>query len=478
VLLDFLMDFVPSSDEPGMDFPFMETTEQPSSYLNSVHCETMATMTTTTAQMQAVQLDEEVNALLFAEASKCIVLWDQELSEEEAKLQAETRDQLIGKKCDLPDRQALDQEIDDLRVKLQQLDDKLQHPSDGTKLEKLEHLTKEQNQLTQQLADSQEELKQQLILCDKLAAQAEEKQANLRQQMKYEHRLEQAVNNQKYTAQQLNTLQMESNDIENYSKAYERQVKEVSDLELHQQVMLSRAKQKLLDCVEGFNSRARHLSVDPAIGGLMKGGGDQQFDLTLPFNPEQEDISKRIQCLDLLGNLLQQQCQQNVERRQMLDQQVDKIKCDSLKLDTEVANLESRLQAQKHRLGKVEAGYRTKRDMMVQHKQQLAEDQCDQIARLGELEKRQQEAEEKLQASVKKNEDLLDGAELFQEEDHKARNAHLDDCELKLAEAEKELQALNSKLTVSRAQLEEAEQKVYSNPLPSFEPVLEAFKKR
>jgi len=30
----------------------------------------------------------------------------------------------------------------------------------------------------------------------------------------------------------------------------------------------------------------------------------------------------------------------------------------------------------------VEAGYRTKRDMMVQHKQQLAEDQCDQIARL------------------------------------------------------------------------------------------------
>ncbi|XP_016949315.1 myosin-11 [Drosophila biarmipes] len=478
VLLDFLMDFVPSSEESFLDFPFTETTEQPSSYLHSVHCETMATITTTTAQMQAVQLDEEVNALLFAETSKCIDLWDKELSEEEAKLQADTRDKLIAKKCDLPDRQALDQVIDDLRAKLQQLEDRLQHPSDGSKPEQLEHLAREQKQLAQQLADSQEELKQQQILCDKLAAQAEEKQANLRQQIKYEQRLEQVVSGQKYTAQQLNTLQLQSNDVENYSKAYERQVKEVSDLELHLQVMLSRAKQKLLDCVEAFNSHAHHLAGDPAVGGLMKRSGDQQFDLTLPFNPKPEDISKRVQCLDLLNNLLQQQRQRNVERRQMLDQQVNKAKCDFLKLDAEVANLESRLQAQKHLLAKVEAGYRTKCDMITQHRQQLAEDRCEQIARLEELEKRQQEAEAQLQESVQKNEDLLAGAELLQEEDHKARHARLDECELKLAEAEKELQALDSKLTVSRAQLEADEQKVYANPLPSFEPVLQAFKRR
>ncbi|XP_016922984.2 myosin heavy chain, embryonic smooth muscle isoform [Drosophila suzukii] len=479
VLLDFLMDFAPpllSTDEPEEEFPFMETTEQPSSYLNSMHCESTAGISIT--QVQAVQLDEEVNALLFAEASNCIVLWDQELTEEEAKLQAETRDQLISKKCDLTDRQALDQVIEDLRVKMQELDDKLHQPTDDNKLDKLEHLIKEQEQLAQQLADSQEELNQQLNLFDKLSAQADEKQANLRQQIKYEQRLEQAVNNQKYSAQQLNALQMESNDIENYSKAYERQVKEMSDLELHQQVMLSRAKQKQLDCVEAFNTHARYLSLDSVICCLIRGGGDQQFDLTLPLSPKQEDISKRVQRLEELGNLLQQQRQQNFERRQMLDQQAEKLKCDSIELEAKVTTLESDLQAQNHRLTKMEAGYRNKRDTMLQCRQQLIEDQCDQITRLEELEKQQHEAQERLQAIDQKNEDLLAGAELYQEEDHKARNAHLDKCELKLAEAEKELQALNSKITVSQAKLEEAEQMVHSIQLPSFEPVLHAIKRR
>jgi len=108
----------------------------------------------------------------------------------------------------------------------------------------------------------------------------------------------------------------------------------------------------------------------------------------------------------------------------------------------------------------------------------MIEDQCDQITRLEELEKQQHEAQERLQAIDQKNEDLLAGAELYQEEDHKARNAHLDKCELKLAEAEKELQALNSKITVSQAKLEEAEQMVHSIQLPSFEPVLHAIKRR
>ncbi|XP_016962515.1 golgin subfamily A member 4 [Drosophila biarmipes] len=476
VLLDFLMDFAPplsSADDPEEEFPFMETTEQPSSYLNSMHCESTAAISIT--QMQAVQLDEEVNALLFAEASHCIVLWDQELTDEEAKLQAETRDQVIRKKCDLPGRRALEQVIEDLREKLQQLNEKLQQSGDDYKLDKLEHLDKEQEQLAQQLADTKEELSQHLILFDQLSAQADERQANLRQQIKYEQRLEQAVNNQMYSAQQLNAMQMESNDVENYSKAYERQVKELSDQELHQQVMLSRVKKKQLDCMEAFNRHARFLGVDSAISSLVKSGGDQQLDLTLPLIPKQEDISERVQSLEVLGNLLQQQRQQNFERRRMLDQQADKIKCDCIELEATVATLESQLQEQNHRLTKMEVGYRTKCDKMVQCRRLLVGEQCDQINRLGELEKRQHEALERLQVSEQENEELLAGAELYQEEDHNARNAHLDRCELQLAEAEKELQALDLKLTVSQAKLEEAEQSIQ---LPSFEPVLHAFKRR
>ncbi|XP_032581100.1 myosin heavy chain, embryonic smooth muscle isoform [Drosophila sechellia] len=477
VLLDFLMDFVPplpSSDVVEEEFPFMETMEQPSSYLNSMHCESTTIMSTT--QAHAIQLDEELNGLLFEEASKCIALWDQELTKEEAKLQAETRDQVITKKCDLPDRKALDQLIGDLKTKLQQLENKLHDPSDDNKLNKLERLTKEHDQLVQQLAVSQEELTKKLKLFEQLSARAEEKQSNLRQQMKYEKRLEQAVNRQKFSAHQLKELQMKCDDMENYSKAYERQVKEVSELELHQQVMLSRAKQKQLDSVEVFNSHVRHLSMDPVICGLIKSGIGQQSDLTLPLNPNQKDISERVQCLELLGKLLQQHRQQNIDRRQMLDKQVAKVKGDSIELDTEIATLDTQLRAQKQRLTKMEASYRTKRDMHAQHRQQLLEDQYDQTARLGELEKQEKQALEKLEANKQRNEDLLTAAEQFQEQDLKARKDRLENCEQKLAKAENTLLAVESKVNATQAKLSEVEQKVYSAKLPSFQPVLEAIK--
>ncbi|XP_017086544.1 trichohyalin [Drosophila eugracilis] len=479
VLLDFLMDFAPplsTSDEPENEFPFMETTEQTSSYLNSVHCEPTDTMSIT--QMQTVQLDEEVNALLFVEATKCITLWDQELTEEEAKLHAEIRDQVISKKCNLPDRKALEKEIVNLRTKLQQLNDKLQDPSGDNQIEKLERLNKEQAHLAEQLSAIQEELTKQNKLSDQLSSEADEKQANIRQKMKYEQRLEKSVNSQKYSAQQLKELQRKYNDKDNYSKAYERQVKEISELELHQQVMLSRAKQKQIDCVEVFNSHVRHLSMNWVIRGLMKGNGDQQMDLTLPLNPSAKDIADRIHCQELVGNLLQQQRQQNIDRRQKLEQHVAEMKSETIKLDTEISTLETHLRAQKHRLNKMETICRTKRDMNVQHRQQLLENQYDQITRLDELEKRKDEALQQLRANEQKNEDLITAAELYQEQDHKARHARLDECESNVAEAKKELQALEAKLAASKVKLGEAEHRIYSSQLVSFEPVLEAIKER
>ncbi|XP_017004412.2 uncharacterized protein [Drosophila takahashii] len=450
LLLDFLLDFA-SSEEPG--FPFMETSDQP-----SVHGES--------SQLQAIQLEEEVNALLFAEASKCFLFWDQELLEEQLRLQAETGDQVVSKKCDLPDRQALDRVIEELQKKLQVLEGS----NDGNKLEQL---IEEQEQLVRQLSECQAEVEQQRNLDKRLAEQAEEQQAHLRQQAKYELRLEQAVSSQKYSAQQLKALQIKAADLENYSQAYERQVKEVSELELHQQVMLSRAKQRQLDCVEGFNSHVRHLSMDPLIGNLMKA---KQLDLSLPLNPQPEDIDERMQCLQLLGHLLQQQRQQNLERRQLFSQQVDQLKSPRIELEAEIGSLESQMLAHKQRLAKLEAGQRSRRDMAMQHQRQLLEDQTDQLGRVEQLEQRKQQAAEQLQASVQRNEDLLTAGELHQEEDHQARNASLDNCELKLAGAEEELQALQTKLTVSQAKLEVAEQREKSLQLASFEPVLQAIK--
>ncbi|XP_017055570.1 bromodomain-containing protein DDB_G0280777 [Drosophila ficusphila] len=470
VLLDFLMDFAPplsSSDELEEEFPFMETTEQPSSYLNSMHCESMAVMSTT--QMPPVQLDEAVNALLFIESSKCIALWDQELANEEAKLQAMTSDKVINKKCNLPDRQALNKEIGNLKAKLQQL-------------EKLEKLNKERDQLAQQLTATQAELNQKLKQSDQLFIKTEAKQAEIKELRKYEQRLEQTVNSQQYSVQQLKTLQMKCSDMENYAKAYNRQVKEVSELELHQQVMLSRAKQKQLDAVEVFNSQVRQLSMDSAIRVLMKDSGGQQLDLTLPLNPTQKDIAERVQCLKLLGNLLQEQCQQqrqqNLERRQKLERQKAKLDSDTIELDTEIASLESQLRAQKHRFANLEEGYRTKREMKLQHLQQLIEDQYAQVAQLQELERRHDQAEEQFKANEQRNEDLLTAAEKYQQQDHQARCARLDDYEKTLAEATQKLQLFEARLAASRAALADSEQLVEATQPPSFEPVLEAIEKR
>nr|XP_017010798.2 golgin subfamily A member 6-like protein 4 [Drosophila takahashii] len=454
VLLDFLLDFAPPPfPTEEEDFPFMETTEQPScSYLNSMHCASMA------------ELDEEVNALLFAAVGDCIVLWDQELGEEEAKLQAETGDRLISRKCHLPHRQALDQLIDELRLKLQQLDVELGSSND------LELLMEEQQQLAQQLAHSQADLSQQLKNLDNLGAQAAEKQSNLRQLIEDEQRLAEAVKSQKYSAQELKALQMKCHDAENYSKAYSRQLQEVADLEMHQRVSVSHSWAKLLKSVEAFNSHARHLSMDPVLA------AGQKLELTLPMSPNQEQISERVQRLELLANLLQQQGEQNIERRLTFDQQEDQLKRATIELEGEIATLESQLQQQEHRLTKMEEENRNRRNLMTQ--QQLLEDQSDQIGRLEELERRRQAAQERLHTSEQKNEDLLAAAELQQEEDHKARNAQLDKCELKLIEGEKELQALHTKLTLNQAKLDEEEQKVHSARLPSFEPVLAAIKKR
>lgn len=473
LLLDFLMDFAPSSEEPANEFFFTDTAEQPSSYLHSVACESMAVMSTTQSH-QALQLDEELNALIFAAGKQCNVLWDQERIEEEAQFQIQTSQLVIAKKYDLKDLDALEKEIDGLQVKNQELEEQLS--SDNEKLLQLKHLNQEQNRLAKKLAGSQKELSHQMEHNAKLAAKANEMQAEFERQVEYERRLQQKVKNQKYTLQQLKELQTHANDLVSHSQVYERQVKNISDMELNQQVMLARAKQKQLDSVEAYNSDVHKLTMDSVICQLMR-DGDQQLNLTLPLQPKLADIVEHVQCLEVLGKLLQHQRRLNDELRKQLEQQKETFEGEEIKLYTRVGTLNSELTALKQHRSNLEASHKTRLDAMLQHLQELMEKHYELTAQLEEQQKLREQLMEKLEECETRNEEIMSSAEQYQEQDLQARHARCDEIEKKLEIAEKELEAFNATLAANKAKLELAKEEVDSSPMPSFEPVVEAINK-
>ncbi|KAH8421359.1 hypothetical protein KR009_002925, partial [Drosophila setifemur] len=480
-LLDFLMDFAPplsSLSGHSERFPFMETAEQPSSYLHSMACESIA-MSTTHA-IQAIQLDEELNGILFAKSVECNVLWNEERTEEEAKLLSKIRDMVISRICNLPNREALEQETVGLRSQLADVIEQLQLPGAEKRLQHLEKLIQEQKLFQQQLLADQEELSQLQKDMEDGQAQGKQLQKELQIQTEYGQRLQKAVNAQKYTVQQVKALQIRHQDLTNESKVYERQVKELSDRENNQQVMLARAKHKLLDTIEGFNTHVRYIS-DSVVGKLLRegteGNAGQLSPLLLPLQLQPEEIHERARLLGQLSHILQQQRQQNEEQRQLLEQQKTQLENRCYETDTEVSRLDTQWQANKQRLQKLEANYRSRRDVKRQNLEQLDKEHFQLAASVEQLQEQQQQGSAKLQDWKARSEELLSSAERKQEEMLQSRNAYLDDYERKLAEGERELEELNRTIAQTDCQLEHLRQEVQRTKLPSFDPVIRAMKR-
>nr|XP_017031076.1 rho-associated protein kinase 1 [Drosophila kikkawai] len=468
VLLDFLMDFAPSSEELDTEFSFTDT-----SYQHSVASESISVMSTTQVQ-QALQLDEELNGLLFAACRPCIVLWDQEKTEEEDKMKTKTSELILSKKYDLENLQALEQEINNLQVKNLKLKEQLS--SDNGNLNQLKQLTQEQDLLAKDLAASQKELAHQMDHNAKLTAKANEYQTEFERQVEYERRLQQNVKNQKYNIKQLKELQTQASDLVNHSKAYERQVENVSDAELNQQVMLARAKQKQLDSVVAYNRNVHKLTIDSVICQLKRDGG-QQLNLALPLQPTLSDIDERVQCLEVLGKLLQHQRRLTDERRQQLEQQKETLAGEEIKIYKRVESLNSELAALRQHRSKLEVSHKTKLDALLQHQQQLLEKDLALRVQLEEQQKVCETLSQKLADLEARNEEIMTSAERYQEEDLQARNARCDEVEKKLKEAKNELEAFNVTLATNKAKQELAKEELDSLPMPSFEPVVEAINK-
>ncbi|SPP86548.1 kinetochore protein NDC80 homolog [Drosophila guanche] len=474
VMLDFLMDFAPQPEavEEGRDFPFMETAEQHSAYMHSMASESLAMSTT---QTPAIVLDEELIELLLVQSTACFSLWDQENNEEEALLQARTRDKVINKKCDLADSRALDADIDALKKKLSDLELKLEEslPGDGKRFKQLESLSREQNQLGQQLQAIQQEDVMKLNSIQELRSSAKQKTADLKALRKELRHIQQTVSSQRYTAQQLKDLQVQCTDRSNESKVYERQIKEITERELNQQVMLSRSKQKLLDKIEQFNCHARNICMDSVI---CKASGKAKMELTLSLQPRHEEVLHGHQRLAKLADRLRLYRQQTAGRcKHVEDEKANLIQIKG-KLDTQLASLGSELRAQKQSMAHMEASHKSKLETLAHDEQQLIDTQYELATRMEQLQAEESKQHLQLNNVKQQNEDLITGVELRQQQALQAHNSYLDRYEETLAEAEEELKAVQLTIEENEKKLSEAKQQICSTELPSFDVVFQAIK--
>ncbi|XP_022214067.1 golgin subfamily A member 6-like protein 7 [Drosophila obscura] len=472
VMLDFLMDFAPQPDaeEEGRDFPFMEIADQHSDYLHSMASESIAMSTT---QCPGMVLDEELTELLLVQSTACFFLWDQEKKEEEALLQDRTRDKVISKKCDLSDGRALDADIDALKAKLSDLELKLEEalPGDGRKFQQLESLSREQDQLGQQLQALQQEDAMKRDSIQELRSNAKQKTADIKALQKELRHIQQTVSSQRYSAQQLKDLQVQCTDRSNESKVYERQIKEITERQLNQQVMLSRSKQKLLDKIEQFNCHARNICMDSVI---CKASGKGKMELTLSLQPRHEEVLEGHQRLAKLADRLRLCRQQTAGRCKHVEEQKINIIQTKAKLDTKLATMGSELRAQKQAMAHMESNHKSKLESLAQDEQQLIDSQYELATRLEQLQAQECEQHSLLQSAKQQNEDLLTAAELRQKQALHARNIYLDNYEQTLTEVEEELKAVQLTIEENEKKLSQAKQQIHSTEIPYFDVVFQA----
>ncbi|KAH8275053.1 hypothetical protein KR018_005177, partial [Drosophila ironensis] len=444
VLLDFLMDFVPSAEDLDHEqFPFMETAEQPSAYLLEMTgmCTTTLSSPANSTHHAPLQLGEELNAMLFQKSAVCNPLWNEERAEEEEQLQATVSDLVVDHRSSFPSRKAVEQDCGGLTAQLAQLDEQLRLLGEEKTLQQLEKLTTEQEQLQLQLRTCQEELRRQQTETDVLLAEQQKGQETLQAKICLEERLRNDIACQKYTVRQLRELQMRHESLKNESQVYGRQVEEIEQHESNQQVMLSRAKKKLLDTIESFNSYVRQIGYS-AAGRMLP---LQSADLSLSLQPQSsKDIRQRAGQLQELSGCLERQRQENEKQLQQLERGLKELqqKCNSSQ--QELANLAQRLRVSKHGLQRINAPYATRIQMKRQHQEQLTEDHMRLTDHLESLHQTEHQLATQLEAKAQRNQRLLAEAQQVQDQLVGERHAYLDEYEKQLAKAQQELGAFTA----------------------------------
>ncbi|KAI8128272.1 hypothetical protein FF38_08598 [Lucilia cuprina] len=300
VLFDFLMDFVPNTEEDeneGIYFELKEPEELSASKM----------------QEDPFHMpDLEFQQQLLKNSEEGFMLWDKQKTEEFDSLQLQTCNLLIQKNTGLADIKAVEMEVEKLKDTLKSLE-KEKPPED-------KEMLKMKSKLTHELKSLRRETK---VLQDECEANERElKDLNSHKQLIIKDvdtieldikKLHEMLNTQTCTVEQRNRM---IDDIMQHKQMLAIQERAVEDLQNryhNQQILRSKALKQFNDQIEIFNAHMREIKFSE----LLKGNNDTSLNennLQLSLRPEQDELDKLIPLLQQINEEAKQYIQTNKKK--------------------------------------------------------------------------------------------------------------------------------------------------------------------
>ncbi|XP_030369821.1 kinetochore protein NDC80 homolog [Scaptodrosophila lebanonensis] len=432
VMLDFLKDFAPPLDNAESNqFPFMDTSEQ-HSYMHSNTTDCSSALSTT--QAAAFQLDEEANGHIYAAAVPGFIAWNDGNDDEFNEAQCRIGDYLIRKRCDLPNVAAINADIETQQHILKELEEQVAAHTDEKKEQQLKQLHAEKQRKLKELSATRTNTTDLWKKCEQMCESSKLQTQELKKLRTQLGQLKQAVNQQKWTVHQWESLKTTLEDLQREAQVYEREQSELNDRNLTQQVMLSRTKKQLLDQLEQFNTNLREMHYS----GLCSDHEMDKWTLKLLLNHSK--AQKRLQKIEELSALAKKKHVQMKQRCQHLDQLLTKASATNTSLQLELNQFNAQALAHKRQqLANFDANNKTKHAMWAQHRLDVNERHMELDTKLEQLQQSISEFDQDLSNIQQRNNEVMCAAEKRQEERMQSKQNYINKYEQVLEVAQQEL---------------------------------------
>lgn len=456
VMLDFLKDIAPplpgmhSDGEQNEEFPFMETSEQPS-YLHT----TNDSMALSNTQVNRAAINEETSHWLFLSAAESFGVWDTQNWDEYNILKSKVSDKITQSLCDIPNVKSLESDLVRLDKEAKQLEEQLQLPTDG-QYAQLQQLMAQEQLMTEQLLRMQTNTMEHIEKIKTLAASSTQSAKRKKVLTEELQQLQYEVKSQKCTAEQFQGMKVLLSEQVNELQFHKRQMQDFKERGNHEQVRLSRAKKELLDKVEKFNVHARNIDKE-------------HMDLVLPLPPQQRDIQECKRKLSKLAEVLEKRNIQNEERCMQLHQIETELTIQNGKLKADNNSLNAKIQCCEQQMAKLSRNFRESSAKRSQHHDQLVAHNLEVRAALEQLQQNHEVLAQRLETKRKQNDDFLSDTERRQQERLRAQSTFVEEYKKVLAQGECKLKDFKESIAINSKKLADLKLELEGLKLPSIE---------
>lgn len=456
VMLDFLKDIAPplpgmhSDGEQNEEFPFMETSEQPS-YLHT----TNDSMALSNTQVNRAAINEETSHWLFLSAAESFGVWDTQNWDEYNILKSKVSDKITQSLCDIPNVKSLESDLVRLDKEAKQLEEQLQLPTDAQHAQ-LQQLMAQEQLMTEQLHRMQTNTKEHIEKIKTLAASSTQNAKRKKVLTEELQQLQYEVKSQKCTAEQFQGMKVLLSEQVNELQFHKRQMQDFKERGNHEQVRLSRAKKELLDKVEKFNVHARNIDKE-------------HMDLVLPLPPQQRDIQECKRKLSKLAEVLEKRNVQNEERSMQLHQIETELTIQNGKLKADINSLNAQIQCCEQQMTKLSRNFRESSAKRSQHHDQLLAHNLEVRAALEQLQQNHEVLAQRLEIKRKQNDDFLSDAERRQQERLRAQSAFVEEYKKALAEGEGKINDFEESIAITSKKVADLKLELEGLKLPSID---------